>query len=716
MKLNLKKKSLQPKVEEFKTFIQHQFDQATFAREERLDEYERAWYYYRRLDPVFKNRAFCMDYIAPVLQEAVDSIMPSMLNVFVENDKEAVSFRPLSKFVPTEVACAVNNEINDIFLRKNKGEELLYDAFLEALVTGNAYAKAYSCEKVIEEVADVEEYMPAQLMLAMLEEYPDTDEEQFITRTKNGIAEFKTDGEIKLVRIETEIKAEHVPFGRLFVDPVATSICDARYLCERSILTKGELIDRFTKIPEGTRSTALSDKEVAERIVSANTANGISETDSSLFKLETWKALASKEDYYTNYVDEMEVDVYLYEHYIYSSLLSNDKSTKLYQVFSLDGDSTEILEINEVECHPYVSGTPEPLPDSFWGISQYSKLKHEQDLMTWLTGEIAENSTSANMGRYTAIKGQYDRKQLLDNRPGGVVEMTTAGAISLMPYHALPNSTDNLFQKMQANLEEVKGNAVGLDLQGSLNNVAASTVALAVQNAELQDKKFSKAMAITFVKPLFEKLYKLIKAEDLEFEHEDKQYRGKTLPNRFDFNIDVNTSNDEARIAGQLMNIANTEAQLSQVESEIMTAQERYNIYERALKATGAGIDTYIKNPADKPEPTPEEQAKQAEMQKGQEDALRIQRNTAEIEMRLKGMELVEKEAKILDMQRQTELDAIEAAAKAKAEFDGLKLEEVKTSVDTLQKEHEMQHSQRIAEMDQALTLATGNAHNNISH
>ncbi|TOB10071.1 hypothetical protein CGK12_24765, partial [Vibrio parahaemolyticus] len=70
---------------------------------------------------------------------------------------------------------------------------------------------------------------------------------------------------------------------------------------------------------------------------------------------------------------------------------------------------------------------------------------------------------------------------------------------------------------------------------------------MAVQNMEMQDKKFSKAFALSFMKPLFEKIYKLMKKEDYKIEHNDTVINGSSLPSRYDFVVDVNTSNDNAR-------------------------------------------------------------------------------------------------------------------------------------------------------------------------
>ncbi|HDZ3730327.1 TPA: hypothetical protein RSW61_001925 [Vibrio harveyi] len=698
MKLDIYSKKLRDKVSEFQTHVSHSFNDASFSREERIDDFQDAWKYYRVLDPVQKCKGDNKEaYREPVLRETVDSIHPSILNVFCENDSEAVVFRTLSKFVKSATAEAVNNTINDIFLRQNSGYEKIYDASLEALVTGDCYGKVYSCEEIVTDTFISEEWLPYEFLSVILEEYPDTDIEQFKTRNKTikgqKIKEFKTEGEVELTRIETKIKFDYIPFGEIYVDPIATSIDTARYIAHRTIQTKGELLDRFP--------------DCVEQIQAANTINSLSESNTSNFKLETLKEHASKDDYYTSFVDETEVDVYLYEHWIYSSLLDKDNKTKYYQVFTVDGEATEILEVNEVEpCDmPFIKGEVQPLPDSLWGISLYSMCKHEQDLMTRLTDQIARNGDNANFRRYTAVKGAYDRRSLLDNRPGGVVEIQTQGAIDIFPYHQLPQATNDLYTKLSENVSKVKGNALSPDLSGSLNNVAASTVAMAVQNMEMKDKKFSKAFALSFMKPLFEKIYLLMKKEDYPIEHNGTVINGSSLPSRYDFVVDVNTSNDNARIAGQLMNIAMAEAQLSQAKSPLITPQKRYNIFAESLKYTGISPEKFLENPADQPKPDPQVVAQQQAFQKGMRD-LEFQQKNADYTKTL--AEITEINANIERDKEKSINDFLKVTGQLEQDGKKVSLENVRTGLEELNRIREQNREDFVATRDLSQHAASG--------
>ncbi|NVC72614.1 portal protein [Vibrio vulnificus] len=709
MRLNLKDKKLKGALDEFQSFVSHSFHNAYFSREERVSDWQDAWKYYRSLLPVIKDAEGNAVHtpVEPVLREVVDSIKPSMLAVFCENEAQAVAFRPQSKLITTEVAQAVNKGLNDIFLRENQGYKQLSDAILEALVTGDAYGKVYLCDEEIADTVNIENWMPVELMMLILQEYPDTDLELFETRNKtiegqkvkqkselgsatDTVTEFKTDGEIEVLRIENKVKFDYVPFGEMYVDPIATCIDEARYLCHRTIHTKGELFDRFGINPKEVKSTHDSDKANVEALInkieSADTLTGINESNTSNLKLETLREHASKEDYYTSSIDPMEVSVYLYEHWIYSSLLDKDGKTKFYQVYSVDSEGNSILEINEVESgeHPFVKGEVMSLPDSLYGISTYSLCKKDQDTLTRLNSQIMRNGDNANYRRYIALKGQYDRRSLIDNRPGGVAEVNSMGAIEVFPYHQLPAATNDLYQKIKDNVNQIKGNALGPELGAHMNNVAVGTMAMAVQNMEMQDKTFSKAFALSYVKPLFEKMYKLVKQEKLTINSEDMPVNGGQLLPRPEFVIDVNTANDNARIAGQHMNMLNVINGLPEdIRGEFQSPEHLYNMMSDVYRAMGVEPSKYIPDPADKPEPTPEEQMLAEEARKAEIEMQQLQLNKGRGEVRKLAVEIAKGEAEALkvveDINRDKEKNAIAALeAKADVSLDQQKLDQQK--------------------------------------
>ena len=655
----------------FQSQLQHSFHHSDQIREEAVDQYQESWLYYRALRPALLNgnqdgssvssktsASHMRGYVQPVLRDTVDSVMPSLMNIFCENEVEAVKYRPTSKYLQNGVAEAVNKTINNIFLRENNGYDSMYDIMLEGLVTGDCYTKVYLCEELIEEEIEFKEPVPLNILDIILEDFPDTDIEQFKLNEEKGT--LTTDGIATLSRLDRNIKVDYIPWGEVYVDALATNLEDARYVCHRTLSYVGIVKEQFP-----------GSEEVIE---AASTIQALGEADTSNLKLETLQQHVNKDDDYKYSIDPAERPIYLYEHFIYSSYLSDDDKSKLYRVYGTD---TDILSIDEVDTMSLVHGKPISLPDSYWGISLHSLCKHEQDKLSELTRMISDSGSNATRGRYIAVKGQYDRRSLLDNRPGGVVEVNTPNVIDTFPYHPLPVAVESLYAKISDNAQTNKGNAVGLGLEHNLNNVAASTVAMAVQNSEMKDKKIAKQLAHSLIKPMFEKIYNLIKEENLPLDYPDGyegvKFTGSQLPKRSEFVIDVNTSNDSAREAGQLMSVLQTESTLSNGESSIMGEQERYEIYCAALTATGiVGAEKFLKDPS-LDEATPEEVQEQELVRLASQRAQEIAIKQAEAELAKTIAETVQlqseiersKEASVIDFKevelKQSELD-LEAA------------------------------------------------------
>ncbi|MEZ9944473.1 hypothetical protein AB4331_05890 [Vibrio breoganii] len=673
---------------QFQAHLNHSFEDADHAREERVHDWNQADQYYIGRLPTCPV-AGTSGYVEPVIRDAVDSVMPALLGIFCENDAQAVKFRPQSNAIKQAIDTAlVDNKINDIFLRDNNGYKVLYDLFQSALVSGDAFAKVFAEESIVEDEFSGEG-VPLPILFQLLEEYPDTDPEQFSIDEDEGA--FSAD-KAKLVRVEKNPIVEYVPNGQMFIEPIATCIESARYLCHRIIMTKSELVEMF---PE---------KASREVIDKANVINGLAEAPTSRHQLLVHKQHTSKEDYYISTIDPLETEVYLYEHWLHSSLLEGGKETKMYKAYSVDTEGSCLLGIYEVDCHPFVKADVFPLSDSLYGMGFYHYLKGEQDLLSSLIMHQESNANNANFRRYTAIKGAYDRKSLLDNRPGGVVEIQTAGAVEPFPYHALPTSHLDLYDKVKDIADDTKGNALGEGLQ-SPSNVAASTMAMAVQNAEMDDKAIAKSLAYSAVRPLFEKLYELIRKLDLDLEpieSEGQGLKGSQLPKRCEFHIDVNTASDNAREIGQKTNIINQAAQFIELNSYLLNEKVIYEWAEDVSKTMG--MNNPLPNPADKPEPTPKELALQAKAELQEAEAQTIALETAKLEMQLRAMEIVEKESDIQREKEKVALQYLELEADVNDKNSDRISDEEKHKADAYLKGKDLQLTEKSIDLDAQLT------------
>lgn len=643
-----------------------------------------------------------LDYVETVMYDTVESIVPMAEQVFTEGISEAVRFEPQEGGIKKPIADAVNKAINKVYLRKNDGLSFAAKVVREALITGDAFAKVFIEELVYEKDAEIKEPMPIEMAFLQcydgsvitipeaLKEYPDTDftkldrtvekkkvkiqlmpEQQKALAIEEGkeipseveqeVQVEMISGKVTLMKIERVPRIDFIPFAEIFFDRanLDTDIRKCRYVCHRMIKTRSQLIEMGFKY-EDVMTAELAD--LGMEYLTNQEALTMGEMTTQINTPSN--------------IDSMEEYVHLYEHYIYSSLLDKKGKTKLYQVFSGLRNGC-VFEINEVTRIPFVHGVPKVLNGSFWGYSLYDLCKGDQDALTHTARAIIANADIANTGRYVVYgENNVNVSDLMTNESGVIVRAKAPQALELLPYHQIPQSLLVMRENIKQNITEAKSSVIGQEIGTNLNNVAAGTIAMAVNQAEMQDKTMIRTLAQTFFRPLFEELYALIREEDYpivvvnEHSNDAKQMAeqmgvelpetfeisGLNLPETCDFTIDVNTQNDNARKIGQLQNVATFAAQMTAAPNPLISPQNVYNVCKEILNTTGMmDIDSFITNPANAPKPTPEQIAAQQEAEMEQKELAGIAKQGMVADLQHK----VAETARVIEETKQMVADAI---------------------------------------------------------
>lgn len=645
MNINIpNKKLVKENVESFRSFLATRFDQATDKRNDKATRYEKSYKLYNSLLPLKETDRRVSMYVSPVVRTVVDKVLPGQLNIFTENEAQAVVFRPQKTMLPADIIKAVNTHINTLFLRENDGYNVLSNAFREALISGDAFVKVFiEEEEVVEEVDLTDTPIPMEAFTMMLEHYPDTDvakldireEVVFDEATQMEVPTQVVSGVVELKRIEKHYRTTFVPFDEMFVLGDTQNVADTRYLCHRMTKTVGELVEMGfdrEKVMTGSDTDETQDLSVRE--------------------FTNTKVIGGSDDVHKAFIDPMEREVYLYEHYIWSSLFDKKGKSKLYQVFAVNKSC--ILEVNEVARIPFVHGVAANIPGAFWGEGMGDRFGEAQNLISGIIRDIADKSALAVFPRYYAVKGQYDKQALLNNRPGGVIEMNEPGMVGYFPETPMPSEAMTVLQQLQNDVADATLNNVGVNLDPStLQNVSATAVASAVSKSEMKDKVIAKTFAQTLVRPLFELLYHTLRdngdtimvetfappaippkmAEAMAAQGQNPNqpveqlipFDCSQLPSRSEFYIDVNTSNDDAIQAATLQGVATFLGQMSQVPNPVAGPQQLYNIAKAILKSADIiDTDAYLMDPSKAPQPDPQmvamEQQNALELQQLQKD------------------------------------------------------------------------------------------------
>lgn len=468
----------------------HQGEIGTRAR----DSWE---YYYGKLpEPITVGSSKWVD---STVRDAVNGVLQELSSVFTMCE-DAVRFSPMHSG-DANAARAATKLVNQILLRDNPGYTVLHDFFKEALVVRNSFLKCYwgsdkqmyheEVEKMTKQEFDL--YMSQILEDGTLiegdfeEEFEDDEQEQ---SGQGGLIS----GCFTYEKDNAGVKVEHVPLEFMMIDPSARSIEDATYIAERSRRTKEELIEMgFDK--DVVTQIFPSSTDVEAGVIANSRINNLSPVNVSDVIMVG---------------DDRSDRLWLHENYIKTSVLNREHAEVL-QVFTIHG---QIIEVNRVDKIPYITGTPFPTPGFIWGESVADITRDIQDLKTTLIRGYIDNIQNANFRRYVGVKGAFDPRTLLNNRPGAVVEVQQMGAIQPFEHHQLPAGVDALLGYVDQMKEERTGvsrMSQGLDPAVFKNDNAFATVNLMLTQAQNKMRMICRNFAHRSIMPLMAEIYELVR-------------------------------------------------------------------------------------------------------------------------------------------------------------------------------------------------------------
>lgn len=547
-------------------------------------------YYYGNLpEPVQRGSSKWVD---RSVWESVNGTLQELVSVFTSGS-DAVKFAPTTS-TDANAAMAATKMVNKILLRENQGFNVLHDAFKECLVTRNSFIKRYwqdYKEEVEEEFSDLSpEEFDAYIMNLGGEVVEMSSEED-----DNG----RIFGNIKYEKHVEGVKVEYVPFEQVIVEPTATSLRDANYIAHRVRKTKDELIKMGFPMDVVEELNPASSDITAGVIANARVNN--------LSPLNVSDVLS---------VGDKHADkVWLYEHYIRTSCATG--RLEILQVFTIN---SQILEVNRVSEHPFETMSPFPVPGTIWGESVYDITKDIQDLNTSLVRGIIDNVMNANFRRYMAVKGSYDLQSLLNNRPGGVVEVQSPGAVMPMDYHQLPGGITQLLEYTESKKEMRTGVSrvgQGLDPNVFKNDNSTATVNMVMTAAQNRLRMVARNIAQRGMMELMAGIYELVRQNGtkpivVETANGMTTIDPRTLPPRTEMIVAVAVGDGERRErSAAIQSAMMTFTQVPQL-TPFLQQNNAYHMGAQLLESLGLYDVENFMTPLDQippPQPNPAEQA-----------------------------------------------------------------------------------------------------------
>ena len=435
-------------------------------------------------------------YVDSTVQDTIEWIKPSLMRVFASGD-EMVKFTPHG---PEDVSAAAQatDYVNYVFTKDNKGWEILYSWFHDALLQKNGIVKVWWDEYPEEKreeyrnLGEVEfEYLISDDEVEVLEhtEYED-----------NGV--IYHDLVIKRSSYNGKIKIENVPPDEFLISREAKSIQDARFVCHRVKKTVSELRQMY---PDDDFDVGELGAGYNEEVYNAE-RQARYEIDDSF----AWG------DGMNESGEEALREYWLHESFIQTDY-DDDGIAELRKVCSV-GDY--IFSNEEIDKVPFVSITPLKIPHKFFGMSVADLVMDLQLIKSTLMRNLMDNAYNQNFGRYAVMEGQANLDDLLTQRPGGIVRVKSPNAV--MPL-ATPPLQPESFQ-MLGYLDEVREartgvnkNTQGINADALTSHTTATAVNAVMTNAQSRVELIARQFAETGVKELMLFIYELLlKYQDKE--------------------------------------------------------------------------------------------------------------------------------------------------------------------------------------------------------
>lgn len=638
-------------------YWQHSYDA---KNQYMLDAIEAADYYFcRKPDSAVTGGSRA---VSPVVKTKVDDAAIQIMDI-ISKLKEGTKVKSKNPNIDILESDKVKilNLIENTMWGNQLGNKALSAAVRDSLICGTSALRWFVDVEEINSVNNVHQIDEIQLELlkaqveatpnqsyVILEEYKDKDLPE--GENKMFDVQITTTDERKVVRYK------NVPFNDLMVEPNARSIRDAKYVGIQSIATKASLIAQG--FPE-------------DLVMMASTEDAWytpAQVDNGIDYLPSWRLG-------TEYTDKKASEVVVWEHFFYTNLIDK-KATKLYKAVMV---GSTILDITPEDEIPAAEIIPVPNIDVFWGGSYASMLKTQQDIKTMSLRGWVDNVHNANHGRVIAMKGQYNKRDLMDNRPRGVVEIDVPGAIQPYPYQPLPQGLDGLMAIMDKDADDISGISPEMLGRGDAiwnSNVAASTTALNYSKGDLTIKYYTTGIILgiqALAMGLYNEWTKLITDDP--------------LPVVSAFHMTFET---EAGRRGKAMNAFQTYQAVSQ--TKYMTPEfEEYLIKEYLVNSSMGCAIEYLKTAEqvrrEMAQPNPAQQLQQSMLQAQVENLnsqTKMNMVKADIEAETAASEQNREDAKL---NFEMEKSAAEMNIKDRAQTN----EELKTAIEAEQAQMELQ-------------------------
>lgn len=441
-----------------------------------------------------RQREGSSSFVSTDVYDSVESMKAQLLETFSGNSDDMVSFDPSG---PNDVdASRVATAYCDyVIWRENPGFQICNDVIHDGLTARVGVVKVY-WDKQHKDTDHTFEGLPYEHVQGLASQ-PDIPELKAEADDATGL--FK--GTMARRANTSQVRIDPMPPEEFLISPRARSIQLADVSAHRTRKTKAELLDRGY------------DKKKVETI-NGDDEKGLELAPEALARNAVVESAQALDD---PIQDELQ-KVMIYEAYVRMDL-RDGKGARLYRM--VYSGSVMFEEPEEVDRAPFIEFVPLPIPYLFYGNNFAQRVIPYQNARTVLTRSILDHATITTNPRWTVLKGGLlNPKELLDNRLGGIVNISRPDAVGALEQQNLNPFVFQTLEMLKGNKEESTGISA---LSQGLNKDAISTqnssalVDNLVSLSQQRQKIIARNFAYRFLIPLYLEVYRLV------LENQDKE-------------------------------------------------------------------------------------------------------------------------------------------------------------------------------------------------
>lgn len=587
-------------------------------------------------------------YVSQDVYDAVQSMKAALLETFSSGNR-IVRFAPQGpEDVQTAEVCSTYTDY--VIFRQNDGYSVFQDVIHDGLTARVGAAKVFWQEGTEMEQQEFDSITQDELDMLLAGD----DVELIDSETDDrGLMS----GTIAVERDTSQVVIEAIPPEELIVEAQCRDLETSSFCAHRTRKTLTELREMGY---DEKKLEDIGDHEDVEL-----------ETDPEI--LSRHEGVGQSRGFNNHGYQDQVRNIMCYEAYIMLDV-EGTGIAKLHRVIKA---GNTLLDMEEVDRRPFITFCPLPTPHAFYGSNFAEKLCATQNARTVLTRSILDHAMITNNPRYMVVKGGLTNpRELIDNRVGGLVNVTRPDAISPMQQAPL---NPFVFQTIQM-LDEDKEDNTGVSrLSQGLNkdaiskqNSAAMVEQLATMSMQRQ-KIIARNFASQFVKTLAHEVYRLVVENEtqekiIEISGAYVRVNPTSWKEKRDVMVELKLGyGEQDREAQKLLQLHGMFSQDPSI-APMYTIENRFMMLKNVLEQQGIlNVEEYLTPPNQLPPPQPDPAA---EMQ---------------MQMAAKQLELQERQTQLAEMKAQVdaqmaqmklELEQMKAQASHALQSDSMDLKE----------------------------------------